>query len=48
VNAPQRLAVLFAMLILLSTAAFVVGAIVEKNQGHSDPGVTETHTDEGS
>lgn len=45
---PRRLAALFAMLISLSTAAFVVGASVEQNQGHSEPGVTETHTDEGS
>jgi hypothetical protein len=33
---------------LLSTAAFVVGASVEKNQGHSEPGVAQTHSDEGS
>lgn len=31
---PRRLAALFAFLMLLSTAAFVVGASVEKNQRH--------------
>jgi hypothetical protein len=33
---------------LLSTAAVVIGGSVEKNQGDSEPGVEETHTDEGA
>lgn len=47
-NTPRRLAALFAIVMLLSTAVFVVSASVEKNQGHSERGVGETHTDEGS
>lgn len=47
-NPMRRLAALFAMLILLSTVAFVTGVSMERNQGHSDPGIQGTHTDEGS
>lgn len=44
----RRLAAMFALVMMLSTAAFVIGVTVEKNQRHSEPGVEETHTDEGS
>jgi Flp pilus assembly protein TadB len=47
-STPRRIAALFALLMLLSTAAFVIGVSVEKSQGHSEPSVGETHTDEGS
>lgn len=47
-NTPRRFAAIFALLMVLSTAVFVIGASVEKSQGHSETGVTETHTDEGS
>lgn len=47
-NTPRRLAALFAVLIVLSTAAFVVGTTVERNHGHSEPAAAETHTDEGA
>lgn len=47
-NAPRGLAALFALLILLSTAAFVVGANVEKDRDGSESGVAETRGDEGS
>lgn len=47
-STPRRLAALFALLVVLATAAFVIGVSVEKNQGHSEPGVEETHPDEGS
>ncbi|GAB6987305.1 hypothetical protein [Nocardioides pyridinolyticus] len=47
-NTPRRLAALFAMLMVLSAAAFVVGTTVERSQGHSEAAVSETHTDEGS
>lgn len=47
-STPRRLAALFAMLMVLSAGAFVVGTTVERNQGHSEPAVSETHTDEGS
>jgi len=36
VSTPGRLAALFTTLMLLSTAAFVIGVTVEKNQGHSE------------
>jgi hypothetical protein len=44
----RRLAALFTMLLLLSSAAFVIGVTIEKNQGHSDTGVEQTHSDEAS
>ena len=47
-NAPRRLAALFALLVVLATAAFVIGVSVETNQENSEAGVEETHTDEGS
>lgn len=47
-NTPRRLAALFALLVVLATAAFVIGVSVEKNQGHLEPGVEQTHPDEGS
>jgi hypothetical protein len=47
-STPRRIAALFALLMLLSTGVFVIGATVEKSQGHSEPGVAETRTDEGS
>jgi Flp pilus assembly protein TadB len=48
VTAPRRLAAAFVLLMLMSTLAFVIGASVEKNRGHSEPGVEATHSDEGS
>lgn len=47
-NTPRRLAALFAVLMVLSAAAFVVGTSVERSQRHSEAAVSETHTDEGS
>lgn len=47
-NTPRRLAAVFAVLMVLSAAAFVVGTTVERSHGHSEPAATETHTDEGS
>jgi len=48
VNTPRRLAALFATLMLLSTAAFVIGVTIEKNQGHSESGVEQAHSGEAS
>lgn len=47
-NTPRRLAALFAVLMVLSTSAFVVGTTVERSQAHSEPAVSETHTDVGT
>lgn len=47
-STPDGVAALIALLMLLSTAAFGIGVSVEKNQGGSEPGVAETHTDEGA
>jgi hypothetical protein len=46
VNTPRRLAALFTTLMLLSTAAFVIGVTIEKNQGHSESGVEQAHSGE--
>lgn len=43
---PRGLVALFALLMLLSTAAFVIGVTVEKGQGHSDSVVEASHSDE--
>jgi hypothetical protein len=48
VSASRRLAALVAMLLLLSAAAFVIGATIEKNQGHSDSSAEQAHLDESS
>ena len=47
-NTLRRLVALFAVLMVLSAGAFVVGTTVERNQGHSEPAASETHTDVGS
>lgn len=47
-STPRRLAALFTMLTLLSTAAFAIGVTIEKNQEHSDSSVERAHSDEGS
>ncbi|WP_041545948.1 hypothetical protein [Nocardioides sp. XL1] len=45
---PRQLAALFAVLMVLSTAAFVIGVTVEQNQGQTETAVEETHSDERS
>jgi len=42
----RRLAALFTTLMLLSTAAFVIGVTIEKNQGHSESGIEQAHSGE--
>lgn len=42
----RRLAALFTMVMLLATAAFVIGLTIEKNQGHSDSGIEQAHSGE--
>lgn len=43
-STPRRLAALFTTLLLLSTAAFVIGVTIETNQGHSESGVEQAHS----
>jgi hypothetical protein len=45
---PKRLAWIFALLLTLSTVAFVVGVTVEKNQEHSESTTAGHHSDKGS
>ena len=47
-SAPRGLVGLFALLMLLATAAFVIGVTVEKNQGDSHSVVEPSHSEEGS
>jgi hypothetical protein len=47
-STPRGLVGLFALLMLLSTAAFVIGVTVEKNQGDSHSAVEPGHSDEGT
>ena len=44
----HRLAALFTMIMLLATAAFVIGVTIEKNQGPSESSVEQAHSGEGS
>ena len=47
-STPRRLAALFTLVMLLATAAFVIGVTVEKNQGHSESSVEQAHSGEAS
>lgn len=44
----RRLAAMFTLLVLLATAAFVIGVTIEKNQGNSESTVERAHSDEAS
>lgn len=44
----HRLAALFTMIMLLATAAFVIGVTIEKNQGPSESSVEQAHSGEVS
>lgn len=44
----HRLAALFTMMVLLATAAFVIGVTIEKNQGRSESSVEQAHSGEAS
>lgn len=44
----HRLAALFTMIMLVATAAFVIGVTIEKNQGHSESSVEQAHSGEAS
>ena len=44
----HRLAALFTMIMLLATAAFVIGETIEKNQGRSESSVEQAHSGEAS